>query len=122
MNRFFGLAYQSILPSVAVALLSRVIGPFSFGSWNFVAKKLTSVGIDAVRVVLLGLREELLVEGREVEQLVLLDGAADGAAELLLRETAQARAVGEARGQAGPFLILVQRAVDSCWCPIWSPR
>ena len=75
MNRFFGLAYQSILPSVAVALLSRVIGPFSFGSLNLVAKKLTSARVDAVGVVLLGLREELLIVGREVEQLVLLDRA-----------------------------------------------
>ena len=44
MNRFFELAYQSILPSVAIALFSRVIGPFSLGSLNFVAKKFTSRG------------------------------------------------------------------------------
>src|SRR5207248_294758 len=44
VKRFFGLMYQSIFPSVAIALFSRVIGPFSFGSPSFVAKKFTSVG------------------------------------------------------------------------------
>ena len=37
---------------------------------------------------------------------------AERAAELLLREAAEPRAVGQARGQAGPLLIFVQRAVD----------
>src|SRR3954447_12992240 len=44
VNRFFWLAYQSIFPRVAIALFSRVMGPFSFGSPNLVAKKLTSTG------------------------------------------------------------------------------
>src|SRR5262249_14902142 len=67
--------------------------------------------IDAFRIVLLGLGEELLIHGGEVEKLVLADSAADRASELLLREAAQARAVGKARSQAGPLLILVQGAV-----------
>src|SRR6266436_1548033 len=40
----FWLRYQSILPNDAMALLSLVMGPFSFGSLNFVAKKFTSAG------------------------------------------------------------------------------
>jgi len=47
---------QSILPRVAMALFSRVIGAFSLGSLNLVAKKVHQCGVDAVGVVLLGLR------------------------------------------------------------------
>ena len=54
-----------------MALLSRVMGPFSFGILKLGGEEVDQRRIDAVRVVLLGLREELLVEGGEVEQLVL---------------------------------------------------
>ena len=78
--------YQSILPSVAIALFSRVMGPFSLGSPSLVAKKFTSAGSMRPAIVLLGLGKELLIVRAEVEQLVLADRSADGAAELLLGE------------------------------------
>ena len=69
--------------------------------------------IDAVRIVLLGLREELLIERAEVEELVLADRAADGAAELLLFEIADAGSVGKLGRQAAPLLVFESRRLHS---------
>ena len=96
-----------------MAWFLRVMGPFSLGSLKRVAKKVHQHRVHAVGIVLLGLREELLVEGGEVKQLVFADSAAEGAAELLLGEAAEAGAVGEAGGQAGPLLVFVQGAVQA---------
>src|SRR5258708_40336680 len=60
---------------------------------------------DAVRIVLLGLREELLGVSAEIEDLIFLNGAADGAAELLLVESARAGAVGQAGRGTGRRLM-----------------
>ena len=56
-------------------------GSVLVGVLEFGGKEGDEAGIDPVRVVLLGLREKLLIEGDEVEQLVFLDGPAKSAAE-----------------------------------------
>src|SRR5205814_7731081 len=68
-------------------------------------------GVYAVRIILLGLREGLLVIGAEIEEFVFADRPTESAAELLLSKPAQAGAVGKPRGQTGPLLILVRTAV-----------
>jgi hypothetical protein len=80
VNRFLGLAYQSIFPRVAVALFSCVIGPFSWGSLNLLAKKLTGAGSMRLGSFCL-VWVKTAGRGGEVEELILANGSADGVAD-----------------------------------------